>query len=183
MKLKMALATLGLSILGATSALAQVSFPGLTVAIDTQQLNTPGILDYNASFVYDPTAIGASPNIFVVPNGIANISPLAGYTLPEDTPGLDLGIYPLQLGTGNGIFGADELTFSLRFDNTAQNALGSYSFNVYTGDPFDPATPDPTLVSAPFAANVRPTNVPEPGTVALLVGMGIAGVTLRRRRK
>lgn len=178
MNLKLALATIGVSILGVTSAFAQ-GVPGLSIVIDPQNESTPGILDYNANFTY--TGAGS---IFVVPNGLASFAPSAGYT--EDATGLLLGLYPLQLGDlGGGIVTGtiNEIVFALNYDGTAQNATGEYGFNIYSADPFDPNTPAPTLVTAPFAARVPGAAVPEPGTVALLVGMGVAGVAIRRRRK
>jgi hypothetical protein len=174
MKLKLAIATLGLSLLS-VSAFAQ---GGVSIVIGAQQNNAPGILDYNADFSY--TGAGS---VFIVPNGLAALTPGTGYT--DTATGLSLGLFPLQLGDlgGGNVTGTiNELVFSLNYDNTAVDATGVYDFFVYDGDPFGNGQVIGT-VSAPFAANIGRNAVPEPGTVALLVGMGVAGIAVRRRRK
>jgi len=181
MNLKLALATIGVSILSATSAFAQ-SYPGLTIAFDPQQENVPGILDYNANFTYN-NALGGLATIFVVPNGLASLSPGGGYT--DDATGIALGLYPLTLGDlGGGVTTGtiNEVVFSLNFDGTAVDAAGTYDFFVYDGDPFANGQIIAT-VPAGFLADVPGVVVPEPGTIALLVGMGVAGLAIRRRRK
>jgi hypothetical protein len=185
MKLKMALATLGLSLM-ATAAFAQGVPVTLVADPTTYTLGAaPGIVDITGIFTYTGATTGG--DVFAVPQGF-NLANGAGYSDPGPANGgffplIDLGLVPLQLGPSSGTGAFQSFSgpiLSLAFDGTAGATTGTVTYDIFNGDPFAGGT-DIGDVTASFTIGAV---VPEPGTVALLVGGLVGGsVMLRRRRK
>lgn len=188
MKLKMALATLGLSLV-AVSAFAQSPLVTLTIEPNAVLPAAPGIADISGTFVYDFVNNPNGPVVFLLPNNYS-LTNGTGYSAPSAADGglfplLDLGLLPVVLGpsvpNNSAFFGP---VLSLAYDATAGITGGTVNYDLFLTDPFG-ANPTERVdtVSGDFRLVPGGTPVPEPGTVALLVGMGVAGLAIRRRRK
>ena len=124
--------------------------------------------DYDFDFIGTIGGINGtpSPNGGVVfdsipsPNGV-------GFTSNTASIGFDI-----SGATGVGYVNADgadattnDRLYTINFSNGAANLVGTFGRNILD------------ISVAPGVA------VPEPGTIAMLVGLGVSGVALRRRRK
>lgn len=190
MKLKMALATLGLSLV-AVSAFAQgTPLVTLTIEPNAPLPAAPGIADISGTFNYDFLGNPNGPVVFLLPLNYS-LTNGTGYTAPSAAQGglfplIELNLLPIVLGpsfppNNQSFFGP---VLALAYDGTAGITGGTVNYELFDVDPFgaDPA-PAIGLVSGDFRLVPPGAVVPEPGTVALLVGMGVAGLAIRRRRK
>ncbi len=143
-----------------------------------------------------------------VSNVDALVSPLIdssffGFESPDPTAA-----YGLPAGAGGGVFGPGDLGGGMHIDLGVLLAGGSATFDIYhalntegqseaalraqlygLGATFaitatDPADTGNLYVAAmAFGPGERVQDVPEPGTLAMLAGIGIAGFAVIRRRK
>lgn len=194
MKLKMALATLGLSLV-AVSAFAQSPLVTLTIEPNAPLTAAPGFAVVSGTFEYDFVANPAGPVVYLLPSnnpatGLYNLTNGTGYSAPSAadgglTPLLDLNLLPIVLGpslpNNSSFFGP---LLQLAYDGTAGTTSGTVFYDLFNTDPFG-SNPTDAIATIPGEFRLVPpgTVVPEPGTIALIVGMGVAGLTLRRRRK
>ena len=215
MKLKLALATVAVTLLGMGSANAQLSihsfapgFPLLTNITLTLDLNTAvAITANNAAMVYELSGPdiclqndNATANLlmssesFSTPAAVGSWLPgTATYTTPYD-PGsfgipaaFDLnvgGAYDIPPGVCNGLQPAFFLYVPVGAYSNGQSFSGTYFAE---GEQGVDAAGNPLLTGSSFDYTVNVIGggvvVPEPGTVALLIGSIIGGTTLVRRRR
>jgi|GEM_PF-4794680 len=191
MNIKLALATIGVSLLAISAANAQtvIFTPGTPTAVVGEF--GPGTIGLSAELAIQGAGTG---EIFVSDANLA-FGNDTGYTVFSDTL-IDLGLLPLKFSNAVDENNVPIDLFSyngglqiLSYDNTAQSTDVVLTYQLFNQDPFgiDPTTglfPTPVgTASGTFRIVLPGTVVPEPGTIALLVGMGVAGLAIRRRRK
>jgi hypothetical protein len=172
MKFKMALAAAALTLLSGT-AQAQLNIvldlgdPLSPTSVATA--TSPGRVEFSATiFNIGPSDIMITADSLAVPGGI-------GFDLPLT----DLFLLPDTIVAG-GSYRADYL-FGLDIPAAQTSFGGTYAIDT----DFDPDGDGiPEFFAADFRVNIQPSQVPEPGTMALLLSGLVGGslVMIRRRK-
>jgi len=174
MNLKLALATLGVSVLAVSAAHAQVSIDPTSLVFSSLG---GGIFTLDGTITLTPPPQPQNPRTFFVSDPNVTYSNGADYT--ETYPLFDLGLLPLVLSDNQNVgdFSFNTTLIEITAGPSAGATNGTVRYAFYDTDP---------TVGQPTPLGFATANfsiVPEPGTIALLVGMGVAGLAIRRRRK
>ena len=166
MKFKMALAAAALALLGSSAAQAQLS-----VVLDSpvQSASSPSFLVFNGTiFNEGSTTLTIDGDSVSAPVGV-------GVDLPHSD--LFLGSWPMTLGPGDSFRG--DWLFALDIPGTQTESFGG-TYAVTGTD----ALGNPFEYNTDYRVNIQGgTPVPEPGTMALLVGSLVGGSLLMKRRR
>lgn len=166
MKFKLAFAAAALMLVGATAAQAQ-----LNIVLDSpvQSATSPSFVVFNGTiFNEGTTALTIDGDSVSAPAGVIG-----------DLPHSDLiiGSWPVTLGPGDSFRG--DWLFGLDIPASQTTSFGGTYAVTGTN-----AAGDPFQFNADYRVNIGGAAVPEPGTMALLVGGLIGGsLVFKRRRK
>jgi hypothetical protein len=197
MKLKMALAAVALTMMGATVAQAQLRVelydvntlePSSTQVVSIQDDPRTGDIDSVAAALFGGTIFNDSDDLTIILTG-DDVSRPAGVNVDQPLSDFDLGIFPFTLGPREsvdanylfGIFPPDLNGYGVNPDGSLVDPVNGFFYTVFgedeNGNPVDPASAQYGVIGA--GAPV----VPEPGTIALLVSSLVGGSLMLRRRK
>jgi hypothetical protein len=167
MKFKMVLAAAALALMGASAANAQLS---IVLDSPTQNASSPSFVTFDGTIFN----IGAFP---ITITGDSLSAP-AGVGLDQPQSDLVIGSFPITLGPGDSFRG--DWLFGLDIPGSQTSGFsGTYAVlgEDAQGNPLTP-------FEAPYTVNIGVAQVPEPGTMALLVSGLVGGsLVLVRRRK
>jgi hypothetical protein len=169
MKFKMVLAAAALALMSASAANAQFD---LDIVLDSpvQDATSPSFVVFNGTiFNVGTEAVTIVGDSLSAPAGV-------GLDLPQSD--LVIGSFPITLGPGDSFRG--DWLFGLDIPGSQTTSFGG-TYAVLgedaNGNPLDPFIAD-------YRVNIGVAQIPEPGTVALLVSGLIGGsLALVRRRK
>jgi hypothetical protein len=167
MKLKLVFVAAALTLMGASAAQAQ-----LDIVLDSpvQDATSPSFVVFNGTiFNVGGTSITIEGDSVSAPAGVVG-----------DLPHSDLiiGSWPLTLGPGDSFRG--DWLFGLDIPASQTDSFGG-TYAVTGTD----ASGAPVAFSADYRVNIQgpPADVPEPGTMAMLVSGLIGGSLLMKRRR
>ncbi len=166
----------------------------------------PGFLDATAKLTFSGAATnpgffgfqGLSSFTFKITNAAGTVTYIKGVATPvfPNVPGGDIAAYTQGFVNNIDLSTGDDPFFGVNLTLTSDYALGPYTNEAASftsnANGYSPANTGvviggngfmKTKLFTQISGNISGTLVPEPGTLAMLVGMGVAGSALLFRRR